>query len=211
MKRVAVAAFAALLLVAGCDKGCAARVDEMGNSRTDPNGTGKGSLPLRGVDCPDGLSRCAGQAVQASRLYTYELPCKGTAEQCTCPWDNVAGCERGCVAENVELVMKKDRAALQLCAPGAGDVLTGPPPKDLVFAAMLCDSASYRCSQGVVVKCGEGEPLALAACVRGCADEDTVVGDDEATRDQAFAILCVHAPEANPAPAPTGKKTPAAY
>jgi hypothetical protein len=183
----------------------------MNNARTSPNGTGKGSVPLSGVDCPDGVARCVGQTVQASRLYSYATPCSGPPETCSCPWDNVRGCERGCVVENDEVVMARDRAALQLCAPLAADVLSKPPPQDLVFAAMLCDSASYRCNQGVVVKCGDGEPLALASCVRGCADEDTVVDDDGVTRDQAIAILCLHAPEASgDVPAGTAKKLPAA-
>ena len=104
--------------------------------------------------------------------------------------------------------MPEGQAALQLCAPLPAVVLSKPPPGDLMFAEMLCDSASYRCSQGVVVKCGDGPPAALAACTRGCADEDTVVEDDSVSADQAVAILCTHAAEDLDLPKPGKRPAP---
>jgi hypothetical protein len=179
--------------LAGCERGCLSNwLTERGVGGDKPV-IGKGSLPVQGVDCPDGLARCEDGVVRVSRAYSYPVPCKESPEQCTCPWVNVGACERGCVAESIELVMRRALAAEQLCAPASGSaagVLARPPDPAFEVRPGWCEGESYRCEGGAVVACVDS-PSALAACVKGCAEEGTTV-DEEIPHEAAIAILCAH-------------------
>jgi len=155
-------------------------------------------LPLQGVDCPDGLARCSDGVVQASRAFSYPIPCPGPPERCTCPWDNLASCARGCSAEGIEIAMARAHALEQLCAPSAANVFARPPPLHVEPQAASCQGEHYRCAAGIVVACGEEDAGAtettvpLAACLRGCAEEGVTIDDEGVSRDAAVAILCAH-------------------
>lgn len=185
-----------------CERGCVSSwLASKGATENGPAG-GSASLPLNAVDCPDGLARCVDGVIEVSRVFAYASPCAGPPDQCRCPWDRLGACDRGCTAEDVEIVLARDKAAAQLCAPsaapaarafaraplesGAGDRATLVPPR------ALCEGELYRCVGGSVVACATdgGEPSAIATCVRGCAEEASYLDDDRVTRDQAVALLC---------------------
>jgi hypothetical protein len=176
------------LATAACERGCARHwLQEHGSG--EPPSSGKGSLPLNAIDCPDGLARCSGGVVQASRLARLPQPCQGRPEQCTCPWDRVAECEAQCVVDDLELVVPRESAARQLCAPGPdAGVLTGRPLSG--EAVPGCEEGQlYRCVAGAVVACHEN--AIAATCVHGCVEQGAFIDDDEPVqREAAFAILC---------------------
>jgi hypothetical protein len=175
-----------LLSVTACEKGCARRWVEA--RRTEPSAQGLGAMSA--VDCPDGLARCEASVVSASRLATVPAPCSAPPPACSCPWDVVAECPRGCVAEGVEVVVDRALAAAQLCTPGAdagalADMAVGASTP----GAVACDEGQrYLCSGGVVVECRSR--VALGRCLRGCYAEGASIDDDAVGREDAFAILC---------------------
>lgn len=176
------------LSAAGCERGCARHwLDE--HATEEPPAKGRGSLPMNAVDCPDGLARCSGGVVVASRLARIPQPCRGRPEQCTCPWDRVGDCDTRCVADELEVVVPRDRAVRQLCAPGgdAGALTRTPATGE---AARGCEEGQlYRCAAGSVVACHDN--AVAATCVRGCFEEGAAIDDDEPVeREAAFAILC---------------------
>ncbi len=175
--------------------------------------TSSGGLPLEVTDCPDGLARCEEGTVSVSRLATLPMPCQGPASACACPWEVAAACSGGCVAEGLELVVERAKAASQLCAPGPGAgggvfaASLSPPASGTSRASSApdggtsqvsaapdasdapCDEGDrYRCSSGRVIDCAAG--LAVGRCVRGCFAEGTSIEDDGVSREAAFAILC---------------------
>ncbi|MGH7294169.1 MAG: hypothetical protein ACRELB_04520 [Polyangiaceae bacterium] len=179
--------FLFLLSLSGCERGCARTwLKERGASERGVRAPG--AQPVNGVDCPDGLARCTGGVVTASRLAVIEQPCKGTAEQCSCPWERVGECERGCVADELEVVVDRGAAMRQLCAPprDAGPVARelAPPP------ASRCEEGElYRCASGSVVSCADH--AVVAVCAKGCATEGGSLDDDmPVAREAAYAVLC---------------------
>lgn len=153
------------------------------------------------MDCPDGLARCVDGRVQASRLFSYPAHCSGPPEQCSCPWDNLGSCKRGCVVEGADVVVARDHAWAQLCSPTAADVFSRPPIAPPELPISLCSEATYRCTGDVVVACemdgATMKPRPLAACLRGCAEDGSAIDDDEGiSRDAAIALLCRHGTEA---------------
>lgn len=183
--------FLFILSLCGCQRGCA-------REWLGEHGVGQGGEPTRpvppgaqafnAVDCPDGLARCSGGVVETSRLATIGQPCKGTPQQCTCPWEREGECDRGCVADDLVVVVDRERALRQLCAPGAdagpaASLLTSPP-------ASRCDEdVLYRCAGGAIVSCADHAVVAL--CVKGCALDGATLGDDTpVSREAAFALLC---------------------
>ena len=160
--------------------------------------SGSAFLPLDAVDCSDGLARCVDGVVEVSRVFSYASPCAGPPEQCRCPWDRLGACDRGCTADGVEIVLARERASAQLCAPSAADVFARPPlavaPGAGDALGALCEGELYRCIGASVVACvvDGGAPSAIAVCTRGCADEASYLDDDRITRDQAAALLCRH-------------------
>jgi hypothetical protein len=147
---------------------------------------------MSGVDCPDGLARCVDGIVEVSRVAVIAQPCVGPPEKCRCPWDRIGGCDHGCVADDVELVLPRAQAFLQLCAPSAADVFARPPAHGIAMPPGLCTGEMYRCAGGTVIACPAGEPKPLATCVRGCADEGSVLDEEGLNSDQVVALLCRH-------------------
>jgi hypothetical protein len=154
------------------------------------------------IDCPDGLGRCVGGVVEASRLARIPQPCSKTEtlENCVCPWVAVADCPRGCAADGVPLVVTPDRAVARLCAQDPSNPVSRPAPA-AVAPPGACDGEdreSYRCSTSLVLSCvgggsGEGGKLishVIAACLRGCARDGDSVGTDETDPGGASRILC---------------------
>jgi hypothetical protein len=140
------------------------------------------------IDCPDGLARCSGGVVEASRLASIAQPCTGSVEQCSCPWDRLGECERGCEVDGADLVADRGKALAQLCAWGRD---AGAPAHALRSAAPAeCDDEQlYRCVGGAVVSCAEH--AVVGTCDRGCFQEGTSVGGETPVgREAAFAILC---------------------
>jgi hypothetical protein len=144
------------------------------------------------MDCPDGLARCEGGTVYASRLATIPLPCTAAAPACACPWDPVADCPAACAADGTEVVVERALASKQLCAPAPSATpfaIPLSPAADAGPADVVCDEGErYRCASGAVVDCASGR--ALARCVRGCFAEGTGIDDDDVGREAAFAVLC---------------------
>jgi len=136
-----------------------------------------------GVDCPDGLLRCAGGVVMASEIGYVPHDCQGTESRCTCPWERALECHAGCVRDDLLVVGERDAAA-QLCAPRGRVIDAGTPPSD------PCGSG-YRCDGGVVTGCAIGDSgvMVRAHCQAGCAPGtyrvDAVVGVDIAA-----LVLC---------------------
>ena len=177
------------------------------------------AAPLAQVDCPDGLARCVEGVVQSSKLYAYSVPCSASPEACSCPWERVTICARGCAAEDVVLPLPASAAADQLCAPGGSVALpaappllapTAPPSPSASIAipwttpsdVRSCEGERYRCSGGQVVAC---EPAAheVGRCLLGCAVDDATIEEEQATDRQATDILCRH-----PGSADSGTATP---
>jgi hypothetical protein len=212
-----VIAGALLALVPGCDHGCEPgwlREHGVPGSWPPARGEGRpgespppGSLAMNVVDCPDGLARCSDGRVEVTRLATIPQPCRGPQSACGCPWAYVAECDRGCVADGLEVVMDRARAPVQLCADGAD----GADRAHAVIAAaeegergeragvglVECDEGElYRCVGDGVVDCARR--AVVARCLRGCSAESASVEDGledgieghRVTREAAFAILC---------------------
>lgn len=142
------------------------------------------------TDCPDGLARCSGGVVEGSRLAMIPQPCKGAPETCVCPWERLGECERGCVADGVEIVADRGVALPQLCAPTAA-VDSGTVARNATApqAADCDEDVAWRCTGGAVVACAEHRVVGI--CERGCFAEGTDIGSDVPIgREAAFAILC---------------------
>jgi hypothetical protein len=174
-----------VFLLAGCERGCARRWFEehgVGSEGRKP----AGSPALDATDCPDGLARCSDGVVEVSRLTMIPEPCRGTIEQCSCPWERLDECERGCVADGVEIVAERGAARAQLCAPA---VDAGALVRVEHSPADCEDGQLYRCKDGQVVACAEH--AVVAVCVSGCFAPGAFLGDDVGvSREAAFAILC---------------------
>jgi hypothetical protein len=126
--------------------------------------------------------------VEVSRLARIAQPCKGTAEQCSCGWERVGECERGCVLDDLVVVVDRAAALRQLCAlePDAAPparLLAAPPPSG-------CDEEDlYRCAGSAIVSCAERQVVGV--CAKGCATEGGSLGvDAPVSREVAFAVLC---------------------
>ncbi len=173
--------------LAGCERGCARTWFEAHGVGSEGRQPLPGAGALNAVDCPDGLARCNGGVVEVSRLARIAQPCRGTPEQCACPWERLRECEQGCVVEGVEVVAERGKAATQLCAPAAdaGAIarpLAVTPPAGATRSSSTGARAapSWRARNAVV-----------GTCVHGCVAEGASVEDDvPVTREGAFAILC---------------------
>jgi hypothetical protein len=150
---------------------------------------------LNGVDCPDGLARCIGGAVEVSHVGRIPRPCPSTVrpEECQCPWEAVETCPRGCTEDGTEVVVPSERAAARLCAPDP----INPPVRPAVGALVppgACEAEGFRCIGSLVVVCVATDAglvaQPLAACVRGCFREGEAMGDEEADPEGAARILC---------------------
>ncbi len=177
-----------VLTLAGCERGCA-------KGWFEEHGVGErgfapqGAAPMNALNCPDGLARCTGGVVEVSRLVAIPQPCKGAPESCVCPWERLGSCERGCVADGLEVVVDRGLALPQLCAPAAD---SGTPARIATGGPQVagCDEdITWRCSGGAVVACAEHRVAGV--CERGCFTEGAEIGGDVTVgREAAFAILC---------------------
>src|ERR1700722_1768743 len=161
----------ALVLLGGCERGCARSWFSShgvgGEGRKPP-----GAVSMNAVDCPDGLARCRAGTVEVSRLSMISQPCRGTPEECACPWEAAGDCERDCVAEGLEVVVARDKAPRQLCAPPAGAAFVVPAPPNQ--EARGCDEGQvYRCAAALVTACRDN--AVVARCLQGCAAEGASV------------------------------------
>ncbi len=78
-------------------------------------------LAGRLIDCPDGIARCSGRVVKASRLATVDLPCNRAESTCACPRDVIGICPTGCVSDGLEVAMDRTLAAIHtMCACESG-------------------------------------------------------------------------------------------
>lgn len=181
------------LSVSACDRGCAwgwLREHGIGGA---PSPMVPGAIPLDVIDCPDGIARCAKGNVEVSRLARIPQPCRGPESACTCPWERIASCGRGCVAEEVELVIDRAVAASQLCAAGPDSGLVAHPTA--VNSSKNAEVA--RCEEGELYRCTRREIVdcvvraRVASCAHGCFSEGASLDiGTPVDREAAFAILC---------------------
>jgi hypothetical protein len=145
---------------------------------------------MNAIDCPDGLARCSHGSVEASRLAAVALPCRGPENACACPFEHVAVCELGCVADGVEILIDRGRAAAQLCRPDSDARSADPWSPQRATEIGTCDDGQlYRCAEGAVLDCHSH--AIIAACRRGCFGEGAFIDDEVPIgREGAFAILC---------------------
>lgn len=153
---------------------------------------------MAGIDCPDGIARCTDGALEVSRLAHIGQPCRGPETACSCPWDRLGDCARGCAADGLEVVIDRSQAARQLCLPdppgrgGASWTLGRYADASGTPAATCEEGQLYRCANGFVIDCGTHE--VLGSCTRGCFREgaaiEAVTQEESISREAAFAILC---------------------
>jgi hypothetical protein len=158
---------------------------------------------LAGTDCSDGLLRCAGGEVEASRIAHLPARCgqvkksrspEKTDTECACPWDPITHCRTGCGAEGVEVTgAKSDANGFQLCRPEQPSARPVLGSDDA--SVDVCSEASTTCRDGIVRMCsGAGQAARnVAYCIFGCAPGLSV--DDEgdgpaANPDGLISILC---------------------
>jgi hypothetical protein len=118
--------------------------------------------------------------VEGAVAFRYPEPCTGPPDRCRCPWERLGDCRSGCVADGVEIVVSREHALAQLCAPAPGEIVAFPV-RDAASVAQ-CEG-TFLCEGATVVACGP-PPAAVAACVRG------EVLDDPLTAPAATALLC---------------------
>jgi hypothetical protein len=172
----------------GCQRGCLSNwLAERGLGPAPPGGTAvtNGPVSLSGVDCFDGLARCQAGVIEVSRAYHYPDPCNGPPESCRCPWERVDDCPAGCAADGVELVVPRERARLQLCAPLPSENIARPSGD---AASVAPCEGTFRCNGATIVACGP-PPAAVATCEKGCAAEGESL-DDDMGASAAAALLC---------------------
>lgn len=146
------------------------------------------TFDLNGVDCSDGLARCAGGHVEISRAAHISFPCSGP--RCACPWEAAGECPRGCLAEGEEVVVPAAVAHLQLCR--SEEALTRPVTAADQAEVTICDEEGVACVDAVVRACGAaGQPATpIVRCAHGCTSG--VVLDLRNIGDGRAAILCQH-------------------
>jgi len=180
----------------GCERGCA-RSWLRDHGVGGPTATSTpGHVPVAGIDCPDGIARCTEGTVETSRLARIGQPCRGPETACSCPWDRVGDCARGCVADGLEVVMDRSQATRQLCLPdptATASRMRGQSADDAGPPAATCEEGQlYRCANGFVVDCSAH--AVLGSCTRGCFTEGASIGEvareETVSRVAAFAILC---------------------
>jgi hypothetical protein len=138
----------------------------------------------RGTDCVPDLFRCREGTVERSLPGFVPDPCEGPTERCTCPWQRVDACAKGCASAPAhELFLEHDAGATQLCAAEPAAVFGGAVPE-----GVACDDeGDVACAKSVVVRC-ERPPRLLATCTHGCA----VSTLPEGVRDrEAVMIACL--------------------
>lgn len=121
------------------------------------------------VDCPDGLARCKGGALERSRLAQI-----AARSPTGCPWELAGACPEGCVED----VVVSANHATQLCRIDGGPWVEKREPR-------TCDDAAWACSAAEVIDCRKKQTVAV--CLRGCAEESL---DEDLEEHDAVTILC---------------------
>jgi hypothetical protein len=177
-----------------CQRGCLSRwMEEHAFERAGGSGAKPpGFVQLGSVDCPDGLARCTSGVVEVSRLSSHPEPCSGSREACECPWDRLSPCGQGCVAEDVEMVLPREQAVAQLCAPAPTDRIAELVPTALgMEGGVECGEERFVCTRSVVLSCSPTSGAQVVArCIKGCAVEGLTLDEDELTEDAARMLLC---------------------
>ena len=182
-------------LVSACTRGCLTEPLQKTGLTSDPTGPAKAWFGLGEVDCPDGLARCVGGAVQTSQAARRPSPCRGSPKACACPWVVLAACPVACVAEGVEAILPPDRALSQLCTPASPSGVSPPyahPPAPSSVARSVgeaCEGETFVCLASIVVAC-EPSPRALATCAAGCSTDRAVERGAALSDEGAVAVLC---------------------
>jgi hypothetical protein len=190
----AVLLLAACVALAGCQRGCLATWLEQTGLFGGERGAGARSTPggfaLSGVDCPDGLARCEGGIVEVSRPAHIPPDCRGSANECACPWQSVGSCGgKGCVKDDLEMVLSPSLAATQLCA-APGEVFARPAPVGAVQLPAACEEGvDFLCVEGAVIACDDTKARSAGVCILGCAESGLQI-DEKLSDDEAAAILC---------------------
>jgi hypothetical protein len=201
------ASVALLFVLGGCERGCLSRWIAERGAPPSPGGATASpdrGLELAGTDCSDGLLRCVGGRIEASRLAHLPHPCgadrSGEAHRaaCACPWDPLGRCASGCAVDGLEVLgAPSDAGAAQLCRPDAP--VARPLLPDDPAPTEVCAGRSVACVDGIVRTCEAAGRVTrpLAVCLHGCAmavaidsTGDTADPGAAARPDGLVAILC---------------------
>ena len=189
-RRVAALAACSFCVVAlaGCDRGWLMNWLKGHGVGEDHRPTEPGSLHLQEVDCPAGLARCVGGAIEVAQAFRHPFPCPGGSEACDCPWQVVAKCGGPCVADAVPLALAPPKATRQLCAVGPSDAPVAHPPPLGTPPPVECGDEPYRCAKSSVIACPSARIVAV--CANGCAEESTTLDDPGVDDAAAVYLLC---------------------
>ncbi len=188
-----------VFVLGGCQRGCLKTWLEERGVGARPEAPPKAGVPLHGIDCPDGLARCVGGSVEVSRLARVPDPCVGRPAECACPWDVVATCPRGCVADELVVDITASLSATQLCALDDGEAVARAITSATRVAYECGEDDNHVCVAGTVAHCelsvadGARRARPVATCLLGCADDGATLEDIVDDR-QATALLCARAP-----------------
>jgi hypothetical protein len=176
-----------VLFLGGCERGCLTNWLREKSGR-GPSSASSASAAWGGVDCPHGLARCNGGVVEASVFANLPSPCSGPPERCACPWERVGACPAACAADGVELVVPRDQALAQMCAPSVdAGPFARPAAPGTLSPSGGCDGERYRCAASTVIACAPQR--AVARCVFGCLQEGDEL-DVDVSEAAATALLC---------------------
>ena len=190
--------------LAGCERGCLARRLEGAEPEAPRSGSpsaggtgprGSRGPDLGGTDCSPGLARCVGGLVELSVEAHLPSTCTPTEKSgsCACPWSPGPRCERGCVADGLEvLATTVEAAGEQLCRPDPAAPVVRPLLPTEVALATICAAEAVTCEDGIIRTCAAvGQPARfVAACAHGCAQGVGLAPEDFLTGDGPAPILC---------------------
>jgi hypothetical protein len=132
-------------------------------------------------DCPTGMARCVGGAVEVTAGHPS---CTG----CPCAWQRLEVCEQGCVLEGVELV-REPSAARSLCK--ADKHASQPPMADAGSIECPNEGERFLCRHGTIYACPKANPgVPVAVCAFGCVQEDETLESVSVDISVATSIMC---------------------
>jgi hypothetical protein len=158
-----------LLAAVGCERACASATDNAGTAVAVKQ------------DCPTGLARCVNGAVEITEG-------RATCPGCPCGWKRVQVCQKGCIAEGLELV--RDPAdAPTLCAESK--LAAMPPPGEVPL--VNCPAGDrFWCHDHTVFACPQGaSAVPVNICTYGCREEGDGLGDPSIDIGGASRLLCL--------------------
>lgn len=185
----------------GCERGCLMR--ELSDRGKSPGlaAPSAQAFDLTGIDCSDGLLRCANGLVESSRIAHLPTQCmkagkspEKQAAECTCPWEVVVSCRTACAEESLEVTaVKSDADARQLCRP---EMPVARPVLGVDEASIeVCSDEGTTCRDGIVRICDSGGAPSrpIAYCIFGCAAGLALEGGGDGPikpPDGPISILC---------------------